>query len=264
MHLHKTLVWWSLWGLAVGVGLFGLQEAHTHSIHLVLAIPILSGAIAAAFMRLKHEYHEAMLHAKWVVVSGSLLLLSTGYAYVKTEAYGPFATASAHKAFLGTRFEMSVPEVERTVGRRLAGPGSEPAQAEGLKDWILEALPLFERPTMTRSLSNLIVYHVPCTANFGFVRGKLARVEVQFEPTSTSESRLLLQRIQEDLQAEYARVDAPANLPANSLMYRKEAVDTMIIPTFEDAKHHQISVVLQYLPFADEKRGPLKVEAKAF
>src|SRR5258708_26864022 len=115
--MHKTIVWWSLWGMAVGMGLFGLQEVHQNSLHLILALPLLTGALAAAVLRLKHEYHEALLHAKWLVVSGGLLLLSSRYAYMKTEADGPVGTATAHKAFSGTRFRMSAPGVGRPAGR---------------------------------------------------------------------------------------------------------------------------------------------------
>src|ERR1700676_418859 len=150
MHLHKTLIWWSLWGLVVGIGLFGLQEAHHHSIHLIIAFPLLAGAAAAAGMRLKHEYHEVMLHAKWVAVSSGLLLLGSGYVYLKAEAYGPFATASPHKAFLGSRFEMSAPEVERALGRKIYAPDSDRSGPEGVKDWIFEALPDFEHKTESR------------------------------------------------------------------------------------------------------------------
>src|SRR3979411_2905912 len=115
--MHKTMWWWSIWGLVVGIGFFGLQEAHRNPLHRILAFPLLSGAVAAAVLRLRHEYHEAMLHAKWVLVSAALLLLGGGYMYLKAEGYGPFSTASAHKAFLGTTFGMSLPEVERVLGR---------------------------------------------------------------------------------------------------------------------------------------------------
>src|SRR3954469_7404816 len=98
--MHKTLVWWSLWGMVVGMGLVGLKEAQRNCLHLLLAVPLLTGALAAAILRLKHEYHEVLMHAKWVGISGALLLLSSGYAYLKTGAYGPFATASPCRAFL--------------------------------------------------------------------------------------------------------------------------------------------------------------------
>jgi len=43
MHMHRTLIWWSIWG-GGGIGLFGLQEAHRNGIHLILSLPLLTGA----------------------------------------------------------------------------------------------------------------------------------------------------------------------------------------------------------------------------
>src|SRR5262245_38489075 len=117
--MHTTLMWWSLWGLVIGIGLFGLQEAPRNSIHWMLSLPLLTGAMAAAVLRLKHEYKEAMMHAKWIGLTGVLFLFGTGYLYVKTQAYGPFATATEHRAFLNATFGMSVPEVERALNRKL-------------------------------------------------------------------------------------------------------------------------------------------------
>lgn len=260
MQMHRTLVWWSLWGLVVGIGLFGLQEAHYHSIHFIIAFPLLTGAGAAAVMRLKHEYHEAMLHAKWVLISSVLLLLGSGYVYLKAEAYGPFSTASTTRAFLGTRFEMSPPEVERTLGRRLETTEADRSGQDGFKDWIVDVLPDFEHKTESRVLPELVVYHVPGKARFDFVGGKLAKVTLEFQPTAASETPALQERIQTDLSQEYQRGD----VSPRAIVYKKPQVDATLVLAPIDPQHQQLSVVLQYLPLADQTPGPLTVDTKAF
>jgi hypothetical protein len=255
-----TMMWWSIWGLVVGIGLFGLQEAHRNSIHLILAFPLLTGATAAAVIRLRHEYHEAMLHAKWVVVSSGLLLLGTGYMYLRSEGYGPFASGTTHKAFLGATFEMSAPEVERALGRKLSVTGENSAP-EGLRDWMVELVPDFERRAESRLLPDITLYHIPCKARFDFAAGKLARVAVEFQPRTPVEAIDLVQEMRDDLSKDYQFVPTPRRSP---ILYRKEAVDATIDKTPVDALHQQVSVVLQYLPFADKQAGPLAVESHAF
>jgi hypothetical protein len=255
-----TMMWWSIWGLVVGIGLFGLQEAPHNRVHLLLSFPLLAGAFAAAASRLRHEYHEAMLHAKWVAISSGLLLLGTGYLYLRTQGYGPFASASAHKAFLGTTFEMSMPEVERALGRKLVAAG-ESSSPEGLRDWMLDMVPDFERKSESRILPDITLYHVPCRVKFDFAAGKLARVRAEFQPTVPAETLLLVQHILEDFSNEYKQ--APTS-PRSAMLFRKEAVDATVDRTPVDALHEQVSVVLQYLPLADQQPEPLAVDSHAF
>jgi hypothetical protein len=264
MHMHKTIVWWSLWGLAVGIGLFGLQEVHRNSLHLILATPLLTGAMAAAVLRLKHEYHEALVHAKWVVVSGGLLLMSTGYAYVKTENFGPFATGSTHRAFLNTTFEMSVPEVERALGRKFQGASADIQGLDGLKVWLMDIMPRVDPASTSRTLSDLVVYQVPCRARFDFTHGRLAQVTVEFDPTRKSESGALLQHLQSDLEKEYKSAEVPAGNPAGSLSYTKDAVIARLIPKEIDEHRRQWTIFIQYMPLAEPVRAPLRIENQAF
>ncbi len=264
MHMHRTIVWWSLWGLFMGIGLFGLKESSHHSIHFIAAFPILTGAIAAAVLRIKHEYHEVMMHAKWVAVSTGFLLLGSGYMYVKAQAYGPFATASPYKAFMGSTFEMSVHEVERALGHSLETTSADRNPIEGIKEWALMLWPDFEAKTDNRTLSDLIIYKVPAKARFDFAAGKLGKVEIQFRPTASAETSLLVQHVQEDLDKDYKHVDVVASASDSSMLYRKEAVEATVAQTAVDNHHQQVSVILQYLPFVDKTIPPLTVEAKAF
>jgi len=263
MHMHKTIVWWTIWGLFVSIGIYGLKEGGQHSVNLIASIPILTGAAAAAVLRLKHEYHEVILHAKWVGVSTVFLLLGSAYLYVRAEGYGPFATGSSHKAFLGTTFEMSPHEVERALGRSLAGSRGEHAP-EGLKDWAFMMLPGMDGKRDTRTLSPLTIYRVPAQARFDFVSGKLGRVEIQFQPTPSEDTTALVHHVQEDLEKEYRQQDSTASPENTSILYRKEAVDAALTQTSVDPRHQQVAIVLQYLPYVDKAAAPLAVEAKAF
>jgi hypothetical protein len=261
--MHTTLIWWSAWGLVVGIGFFGLQEAQRHSIHWILSLPILTGAGAAAILRLKHEYKEAIAHAKWMGLSTVLLLVGMGSLYLKTEARGPFASATAHRAFLGTTFEMSLPEVERTVGRRLVASG-ESSMPEGLKDWIMELVPDHGSRIDKRTLSDLLVYGFPCRAHFEFVSGKLARVTLEFLPTARADTRALRESLESGLAKDYKRIDAVSSAGTGAVLFRKDAVDASLVQIPSDPLHQQLTVVLQYLPLAESGPGPLAVNSKVF
>ena len=257
-----TLMWWTVWGLVVGIGLFGLKESGRTSLHLVLALPLLSGAAAAAILRIRHEYQEALQHAKWLAISSVFLLLGSGYLYLRTEAFGPFATGTRHKAFLESTFEMSVPEVERAIGRKLSVPATERQDPDGLKEWILGILPLPERPPELRTLPHLVVYGVQGEARFEFTRGKLGKVELVFNNTSKEETGPLLQRIRDDLEKTYKLAEpAAAKVP---FLYHKEAVEAVVEDAAVNSSHEQIQVRLTYLPFLEKEPGPLTVSAQAF
>lgn len=257
-----TLAWWTLWGLAVGVGLFGLKQSLHESLHLILALPLLSGAAAAAVLRLRHEYRQLLQHAKWLAISSALLFLGSGLLYLRTQAFGPFATGTPHKAFLGSTFEMSIPEVERAIGRTLSVPAAETQDPEGLKEWLLGILPLPARPAEVRTLKPLVVYGVPAEARFEFSRGKLARVGVVFNNTSKEATGPLLQRIRDDLGKTYTPAE-PAGSRA-PFVYQKEAVEAVIEDASADSAHDQLQVRLTYLPFQDKEPGPLTVDTQAF
>src|SRR5205823_4772770 len=100
----RTIIWWTLWGLVLATGLIALLEAHRNIFHLLIALPILCGATAAGLKRIKHEYREAIEHAKWAVVTCCFLIAAMGYVYLKANAVGPFGTGTSRKAFLGTTF----------------------------------------------------------------------------------------------------------------------------------------------------------------
>jgi len=55
--------------------------------------------------------------------------------YLKAEALGPFATASLHKAFLETHFEMSIRKSSDPWKKTNHAGVAAPA-AEGLKEWV--------------------------------------------------------------------------------------------------------------------------------
>src|SRR5437763_1022207 len=138
----RTIIWWTLWGLAVATGLIALLEAQRNIFHLLIALPILCGTAAAGLKRIRYEYKEALEHAKWAVVTGCFLIAGMGYVYLKANGVGPFGTGTSHKAFLGTTFGMSLPEVERALGRPLAEADLDKPLTERAESWVLDAMPV--------------------------------------------------------------------------------------------------------------------------
>lgn len=254
-----TMVWWSVWGLVVGIGLFGLKESQRASLHLILALPLLTGAIASAILRLRHEYHQVIQHAKWALLSTLFLFSGTGFLYIKSEAFGPFASGSTHRAFLKTTFEMSIPEVERTLGRKLSTTLPEKPAPDGIKEWLMDMVPNPGLGTEVRTLPHVLLYNVPCIAKFEFVRGKLAKVTVNFQATNRREADRLLERIEEELSKDYKPV-----VPSEGKVYRKDAVEATVTDTLFDRRRHQVEVQLQYLPLAQPKAVPLTANVQVF
>jgi hypothetical protein len=261
--MHQTITWWTIWGLVVGVAIFGLKESALHSLHYVIAIPLLCGAVAAAFIRLKHEYHAAIVHAKWATITTGLLLVGSGYVYLRAEGIGPFATATEHRAFLGTRFGMSPREVERTIGRPLGLDEHTPTLHSGLVEWVAGLIPQQRTKQDVRELQGVVVYRVPCSARFGFVDEKLGRVEIEFETLGPLGSKALLERIHEALAKDY-RIDEAKASGDEPIVYRKPSVEAIVSRHPIENDRFQVSVMLQYLPLAVPTPAPLAVNAQVF
>ncbi len=261
----RTIVWWAVWGLVVSAGVIGLLETTPHHVHLLLAFPLLTGAAAAALLRMKYEYEHAVQHAKWLVLSSIFLMSGMGYLYTKANAYGPFSTGTTHKAFLGTTFGMSIPEVERALGRRINGEESEKPIQERAQDWILQVLPLPEHPSEGRFELPLTLYHIPCKTLFLFKKGKLGRVEVQFESLPAKEGAALVGRLREELEKEYKPAESETSRKGKPpLVFRKESVEAAIEIFRTEAHHARVRATLQYLPFLEAPPPALSVEANAF
>lgn len=252
----RTIVWWTVWGLVVSAGIIGLLEAPYHHARLLLSLPLLTGATAAAFLRIQYEYHHAIQHAKWMAMSSLFLMCGLGYLYAKANAYGPFATGTAHKAFLGTTFEMSVPEVERAIGRRLTPDIAEKPYSERAQAWIVEALPLPGRPEEERFVLPLSLYHVPCNVSFFFRRSRLGEVRVEFDPLPAIELDTLLGQIRGELGKEYKR--------DSDELYLKEDVQATIETIPAASRSIRSAISLKYLPFVEAVPAPLAVESNAF
>jgi hypothetical protein len=261
-----TIVWWGVWGLVVSAGLVGLLENAPHHLHLLLALPILTAAMAAALIRLNYEYHQAIQHAKRLVISSLVLMTGLGCLYVKARALGPFATGTTQKAFLGTTFGMSLPETERALGRRLHEDQEEdkPLQ-ERAQDWLLEALPLPGHPVETSFAMPLTLYRVPCKTIFAYKKGKLARVELEFDTLPTHAAELLVGKIRAELEKDYRPMpDAAGHKPAFPLVFEKESAESKIEIFRTDPHYLRVRVTLQYLPFMDAPAPALSVEANVF
>ena len=155
---------------------------------------------------------------------------------------------------------MSVPEVERVLGRSLTDGGMDKALADQAQEWILEALPLpLHKPNERYSLP-VTLYEVPAHAIFHFDQRKLGRVEVQFQPTTSEKTTELARQIREELAKEYRPAD---DLPRPQ-SYRKEAVEAVLTSTPLDSQRFGLRVVLQYLPFVSEAPQPVVVQSNVF
>jgi hypothetical protein len=254
----RTIVWWTVWGLVLAVVGIGLLEAPRNHFLLLLAVPLLTGAAAAALLRIEYEYHHALQHAKWLGVSSLLLLGGMGILYMKAHASGPFATGSAHKAILGATFEMSLPEVERALDRKLVGDSANKTLQDSAHGWVLEALSLPGLETQESYSLPISIYRFPCQASFQFLRGKLGKVRLDFEPMRRKESAALLERVTEDLHKDYKPV------PDATLTYEKESVRMTMALARTESGRSQVSITLQYLPFISQEPPPVSVEANVF
>ena len=254
----RTILWWTLWGLVVAIGLIALLEAHRNILHLLIASPILCGAAAAGLKRVKHEYREAVEHAKWALVTSLFLIAGLGYVYLKANAFGPFATGTSRKAFLGTTFGMSVPEVERALGQPLADAALDKPLTDRAESWVLEAMPVPRHTLQDRYTVSATLYQVPCDVTFQFIAGKLGKVEVMFKPASDQEMNMLLDRIRQELSKDYKPVADSA------LLFQKEDVQASLTAAQWASGRSNVGVTLIYLPYDQKKPASLIAENNAF
>lgn len=260
----RSIVWWTVWGLVMAVGAIGLLEFHRSHYFLVLSIPLLTGAIAAAVHRLEHEYRHAIEHAKWAGVSAVFLLAAVGFLYLKAHAIGPFTTGTPHKALLGTTFGMSVPEVERTLGRKLRVNPAEGALQEKAHEWLAEALPLpRERSDESYSLP-VNVFGARSRITFHFDKRRLARVELQFMPARSEEATRIRLKILEELSKDYKLTEESTKEELSRYRYAKESVDALLIAGEGSDKLTNIRVVLDYIPTEEQAPAPLAAESNVF
>lgn len=258
----RTIVWWTVWGLAISVGVVALFEAAPHHANLLVAIPLISGSIAAAFIRIEHEYRHALEHAKWLGLSLVFLIAGVGYVYLKANARGPFSTGTSCRALLGTTFGMSVPEVERALHRRLTAEHEDVSLAEQAHRWVLESLPAIAREPQAKYTIPLTVYANPARATFEFEKGQLAKVDLELESPNVSSATELYQTLQNDLAKEYRLAQSEEKSPVAH--YRKELVDATLSKSAAEGKPTVIVVSLQYLPALQEAPAPLAVSANVF
>jgi|GEM_PF-1998352 len=176
----KNIFWWTLWGLALGAGLFSLKESFRLNLYLLLAMPLLAGSAAAAVSRLNHEYHKAAAQAKWLALGAPIALLGLALLYIRAGGYGPFATGGTQRAFLGVTFGMSVPEVERALDRRLV-PVEAPKELPSMvNEWLTEIVVPSRRSQTRYILPDLELFGIAGQARLDFVEGRLGRTQLEF------------------------------------------------------------------------------------
>lgn len=259
----RSIVWWTVWGLVLAVGLLGLLEFPQNHYFLIMALPLLTGSMAAGLHRMQHEYKHAIEHAKWAGVSSLFLLASVGFLYAKAQAYGPFSTGSSHKALLGTTFGMSVPEVERTLGRPLREKPLTGAIHEKAHEWLSEALPLPGEKSEVYALP-VEVFGKKSQITFQFDRKQLARVELQFIPLSAESAMELKRKLMEELQKDYRLQEESTQQGLSRIRFSKEAVEAKLLVGSSTEKPINLQVVLDYLPLAEQRQPALNVTANVF
>lgn len=158
---------------------------------------------------------------------GILILAIVVIFAIRSSPQGP-------QAFLGTRFGMSVSEVERVVNRELLtyGEYSVDPGNPGFLDFTILAggIPL-DREYSDRStdffMSRIILYGFPAGTAFSFFDNKLNNVSVYFD-TSFGDTDFLLEHLKENLEKSYkfAEREESKYMPgAYSLKYKKDDVD---------------------------------------
>lgn len=260
----RSIVWWSVWGLVLAVGAIGLLEFPRSHYFLILSLPLLTGAVAAAIHRLEHEYRHAMEHAKWMGVSAIFLVGAMGFLYFKVHAYGPFSTATKHKALMGVTFGMSVPEVERALGRPLRSQAVEGALQEKAHEWLLEALPLpVEKSGESFSVfGNLFGNRSQLT--FYFEKRQLSRVEVQFVPGSKETMADLQKKVVEALGKDYVLKEESTRDGFTRMEFAKEAVETHLVSGTGSDRLATLRLGMEYLPLVEQARPPLTADTNVF
>lgn len=260
----RSILWWSVWGLVLAIGAIGLLEFPRSHYFLILSIPLLTGAVAAAIHRLEHEYRHALEHAKWAGVSAIFLFAALGFLYFKVHAYGPFSTATTHKALLGVTFGMSVPEVERKLGRPLRAHPVEGELQEKAHEWLLEALPLPTEKSAEAYSLFVQLFGSRSQLTFYFDHRQLGRVEVQFVPGSKDTMADLKKTVIEELGKDYVLKEEATKDGLTRMEFAKENVEARLYSGVGSDHLTTLRVVMEYLPLAEQPKPPLAADTNVF
>jgi hypothetical protein len=177
--------------------------------------------------------------------------IATCILWVHYTRRGPWATGTDVRAFLGTSFEMSAPEVERSLGSPLVN----------CADFLLKRPHSFapacygepvdkERALHETSLLaiDLTVFNESAWAELDFFDDRLDHVEVQFEPYSVTDIQALVEKIKASLDLAYGtteRVDSHDVPGAYEFKYDRKPVQANLWVN-PDMKKPTVSIFLKY------------------
>lgn len=157
---------------------------------------------------------------------GTLILVIVVIFAIRSSPQGP-------QAFLGTRFGMSVSEVEEVVDKKLLTADEyslDPGNPETVAAILSRGVPL-DKEYSDRStvffMSRIILYDFPAGTVFSFFDNKLDNVSIHFD-ASFGNTDFLLEHLKENLEKSYKFVEREESkdVPgAYSLQYKKDDVD---------------------------------------
>lgn len=148
-----------------------------------------------------------------IAVLGAAFGALVAVFYMHNQRLGPFATGTTVKAFLGTTFEMSTQEVERTLGKRLLScPDVKRLEGGNLPiptliwqcdvEFVDLELAAHE---WSGFVPELYVYETQAFGSFEFFDGRLTGVEVSFKPFGVDASKRLIRTVTEAVERSYGQ-----------------------------------------------------------
>jgi hypothetical protein len=246
--------------------MYALQESFRHSYYFLVAMPLLSGSIAAAISRLSHEYRKAAAQIRWLAIAAPVALLGLALLYVRAAAYGPFAKGGTQRAFLGATFGMSVPEVERAVDRRLIPLDTPTELPGGVSEWFYDLVSHTTRVRTQYLLPDLQLVGAPCQARLDFFGGRLAHVQIEFDKVPHDSAPGLAAKLRDELGHDYQpiQISSPSISSAGLQPsdFKKDDVEAHLLQNQLDAFNDAIAVELTYLPLV--QGNPLRADNHVF
>jgi hypothetical protein len=197
--------------------------------------------------------------------------------------YWPFAQASGVPAFLGTEFEMSLPEAQRALSRygcRLVTFDAYKKAEETPKfesDWKFSLDEcLYGISEDKRETQNTDRYYMPSVrmrnskveGRFAFLRGRLFRVEVYFEPIDASKADDVLASIEDDLNNRFMlhnRAHAEGQTNSYTHFYSNSLINASMFVDRRKPEKPVFDIGLYYRKVSEVKRQRIdKRDKEAF
>ncbi|MBN1209172.1 MAG: hypothetical protein JXB05_30220 [Myxococcaceae bacterium] len=177
--------------------------------------------------------------------------------YMHDRRLGPFATGTNVKAFLGTTFEMSRQEVERTLGKRLLScPDVKSLEGGSLPIptfiWQCEAESVdldLAAHEWSGFVPDLYVYETQAFGSFQFFDRRLTGVGVHFKPFGVNDGERLIRTVIEAVERSYgpcSREESDSVPGAYTLNCKKPKVNVALWINPSDERSPIVDLRLNY------------------